>query len=252
MTYKSGSYYKNKDSEIEYEHNTEHFVSCDNDNKFDPKRVGIITASNLHKIITITEDKITKTAETYLKTLVSQTMLVEDKDIVKYQCWDKGKSFPMKRGNDMEPEAIKYIGENLIPDLGIVTDGRGDIRKAESGIVFGATPDAYIFDNGEPAGLLEVKCPDSITLHIDRMISGVPKEYYWQCIGQLIVEESANYVLFVSYHPHIKVDHRTISHYIVRSEVQKDIDKAINAIRLGNIYINKLKDDIINFSTQEI
>lgn len=248
MTYKSGSYYKNKDSGIEYEHNTEHFVSCDNDNKFDPKRVGIITASNLHKIITITEDKITKTAETYLKTIVAQTMLVEDKDIVKYQCWDKGKSLPMKRGNDMEPEAIEYIGKNLIPDHKIEVDiDRNIIKKPE--LQFGATPDGNILKDGELQGLLEVKCPDSITLHIDRMISGVPKEYYWQCIGQLIVEELANYVLFVSYHPHIKSDHRTISHYIVRSEVQKDIDKAINAIRLGNIYINKLKDDIINFST---
>lgn len=247
MSYKEGSYYKNRDSAIGVDSILEKPLNLKDNNKFDTNRVGIITASNLHKIISITEDKITKTAETYLKTIIAQTMLVEDQSIIEYQCWEKGKSFAMRRGNEMEAEAIEYIGKNVIPDHTIEVDINRNIIKNQE-LKFGATPDGNIFKDGELQGLVEVKCPDSITIHIDRILSGAPKEYYWQCIGQLIVEKSANYVLLVSYHPHIKTDYRTISHYIVRSKVQKDIEKAINAIRIGNIYINKLKDDIINFS----
>jgi len=248
MSYKEGSYYKNRELSVTRSSNEERLVCFHNDNKFDPKRVGIITSSNLHKIITITEDKMTKTAETYLKTIVAQTMLVEDQDIIEYQCWEKGKSFAMRRGNEMEAEAIEYIGKNVIPDHTIEVDVNRSIIQTQE-LKFGATPDGNILKDGKLEGLLEVKCPDNITIHMDRLWSGVPKEYYWQCIGQLVAVPSAEYVMFVSYHPDIKTQYRTISHYIVRDRAQKDIEKAINAIRIGNIYINKFKDDIINFST---
>lgn len=114
----------------------------------------------------------------------------------------------MQRGHDLESEAREWYELE-------------SYNKVHNGGFFeynewiGASPDGLIGDNG----LIEIKCPKFST-QIDYLLKKeLPKNYYYQVHGQLLVTDR-QWCDFVAYHPKLK-------NIIIRIERDKKIDEQI-------------------------
>ena len=144
-------------------------------------RLGKITASNFDKVVT----KVGKPS-------VSSQSLV-NKAVAQLIIGDSEESFTndtMQRGTDMEGEAFDFV--NLI--LGYEFSKVGFL---DSGLGYGCSPDGF---NTEHNMGLELKCPLAHT-HVGYLAAGtLPKQYFHQVQGSLLVSGFNKWV-FVSYHP---------------------------------------------------
>jgi len=147
-------------------------------------RVGLISASNLSKLITSTGKKSTS-AKTYLNGLIAEKIMGEK--IETHQ------TDAMKRGVELEEEArqaYQLITDNVVNEVGLIYF---DDNKRLS-----CSPDGLMANKG-----LEIKCPNPNT-HIKYLLSGkCPSEYYGQVQGSMYVTGLKQWD-FMSYHPNIK------------------------------------------------
>jgi putative phage-type endonuclease len=149
--------------------------------------------------------------------------LLSGKTTENYQSWD------MQRGQQLEPEARMAYELHT----GLATDSVGFVKHPTIPR-FGASPDAYVGENG----LLELKAPKAAT-HMDYLLAGVvPSEYRPQIQAELACTER-EWVDFVSYHPDMP-EHLRL--FIVRA---KRDEVVIAEIEAEVIKFNAEVDEII-------
>lgn len=121
-------------------------------------------------------------------------------------------------GRDVEPyarEAYELETGNIVTESGFIT--HPDFPFA------GCSPDGLIDDDGG----LEMKCPKSSAIHLERFIDGVPEEYMPQIQGCMWVT-GRRWWDFVSYDPRMPESHRLLKITVARDEVMiKRIQDAV-------------------------
>ena len=148
-------------------------------------RSGIPTTSEFKKIITPKTGELSKSADSYMNSLLAEWMVGHPFEVEAKSKW-------MERGTELEAEAVKafeFQEDRETALAGFITDDSGMI---------GCSPDRLI---GEDA-LLEIKCP-AHTTHVSYMLTKKPEEEYRpQLQGQLWVT-GRQAVYIVSYHPEL-------------------------------------------------
>lgn len=178
-------------------------VNCDQGSAewFEARR-GVVTSSNLARIMAKGKGR-----QTYMRELIAET-LIDQPEGEGYE------SKAMRHGKEFEPLAQqRYL---LDAPLG------SDIRSV--GFVYhdetqrsGASGDGVVI-GGESVGVLEIKCPQPST-HIGYKIDGVvPKEYRWQVVGELLIP-GVEWVDFSSYCPSLEAS--GAGWFSVRTTVQQ-------------------------------
>jgi len=134
----------------------------------------------------------------------------------------------MDRGHEVEPLAVDYYEKEYMTD----TTNGGFFTLGDW---IGASPDRLIDDEG----ILEVKSPAFNTM-INYLLKGtLPKEYYWQVMGQLYVT-GRQYCDFIAYHP-------KLNSLVLRIERdEKDIDRLALVIQESIIKSKTILDKIRN------
>jgi len=131
-------------------------------------RLGVITASNFHKIITPKTGKISSQAQGYMNQLLGEWLTGEEVEGYKSE-W-------MQRGQDVEDQIWKaYEGYTE------VETSRGGFFTDDSGLI-GCSPDRLI---GE-AGDLEAKAP-MIQTQISYALNGLDDDYKCQVQGRMMI-----------------------------------------------------------------
>ena len=117
------------------------------------------------------------------------------------------KSPAMEWGNEYEPVArLKYelTTGNNVDECGLFL---------HNSIMAGASPDGLVNDDG----LLEIKCPNTAT-HIETLRKQeVPRQYYWQVMGQLWIT-GRKWCDFVSYDPRLSQNAQYFCTRVLRDE----------------------------------
>jgi hypothetical protein len=116
--------------------------------------------------------------------------------------------FALQWGTDVEP----YAREAYELETGLSVVESGFLLHPEYPFV-GCSPDGLI---GEDGGL-EMKCPKSSAVHLERFISGVPDEYKPQLQGCMWVTGRAWWD-FVSFDPRMPESHRLLRIRVERDE----------------------------------
>lgn len=146
-------------------------------------RLGIPTASNMHKILTPKKLEFSAQARGYAFRLVAEKLLNESLDSIDY-------IEHVQRGKDLEPQAVKMfelVEEVETLPVGFITTD--DLRA-------GATPDRLIVG---AAAALECKCPAPHT-HLEYLVDGFGADYIIQVQAQAYVGDF-DWVARYSYHP---------------------------------------------------
>ena len=121
-------------------------------------------------------------------------------------------------GTDVEP----YAREQYELETGNVVTESGFIVHPEYDFA-GCSPDGLIGDDGG----LEMKCPKSPIVHLERFLSGVPEEYIPQIQGCMWVS-GRQWWDFVSYDPRMPESHRLIIVRVKRDdEYIKTLESAV-------------------------
>lgn len=143
-------------------------------------RIGVATASNFSKVLAKGQGV---TRSRYLMQLLAE--------VATGQKADSYTSAQMQWGIDNEPEARQAYEMMFDVDVQQVGFCKHSAR-------IGASPDGLVGDRG----LLEIKCPDTVT-HLETIFSGkAPTEYKAQMQGQIWVCER-DWCDFVSYDPRV-------------------------------------------------
>lgn len=181
-------------------------------------RLGKLTASKFADVISKGRGSApSKTSESYMYQLAAE--------IITGQPQDSFKSSAMKWGNECEPAA--RAAYELKHDIDVV-----ECAFIEKDDWIGVSPDGLVGENG----LLEIKCPNSVT-QIKRVLSGeFPKEYIAQVQGQLWVS-GREWCDFVSYDPRIITG---ADYFEVRVYRDEEYIKALS--EKCNVFINDLKE----------
>ena len=165
-------------------------------------RLGKVTASNVHKVMSKGEKR-----TTYLYELLSER--IEGKQ-------DSFCSEYMQRGTDLEPEAKAAYSI----ETGIFIDEIGFVPHPTI-INFGASPDGLI----ESDGLIEIKCP-KLNTHLKTISTDkIKPEYLYQMYTQMSCTGRV-WCDFVSYYPNIN-NNLFIKRIIRDDEKIAEIEKAV-------------------------
>ena len=144
-------------------------------------RLGVVTASQFHRVMTPKTRKAAAAATDYLNELIAEWLLGEPLDGATSQM--------MERGRDMEEEAVDwYTFMREVPErVGLCL--RDDRRV-------GASPDALVGMDG----MLEIKCPGP-KKHVSYLLGADPQDdHRCQVQGGLWVT-GRSWMDLVSYHP---------------------------------------------------
>lgn len=133
----------------------------------------------------------------------------------------------MQRGTELEPEARAWY--EFERDVKVLNGGFFEYNDW-----IGASPDGLVGEDG----LLEIKCPKYSTLMNYLMNKELPKNYYYQVHGQMLVSDR-QWCDFIAYHP-------KLPRLVLRVERNKEIDneildKLFEGIKQVEKIINKLK-----------
>jgi hypothetical protein len=169
-------------------------------------RSGKITCSKFGDLIGTgrTKDSVfTQAGMTYLKRLVAERL----------GSWYVVSAKSLEWGTENEQDAIsiyrKFTGFDVSSEPYTYIAFDDDI---------GGTPDGIVW--GPESGCIEVKCPYDPAVHVNTMLTRqVPEEYYWQCVGHMLVT-GGKWCDFISYDPRIAEKYRLV---IVR--VNRDSDE---------------------------
>lgn len=121
---------------------------------------------------------------------------------------DGPSGFALQWGADVEP----FAREAIEIETGLVVAESGFIVHPKHEFV-GASPDGLIGDDGG----LEMKCPKSSVVHLERYLSGVPDEYRPQIQGCMWVTGRAWWI-FASYDPRMPESHRLLTIKVKRDD----------------------------------
>lgn len=125
------------------------------------------------------------------------------------QAVDGPSGYALQWGSDVEPfarEAYELETGNMVNEVGFIA--HPDYPFA------GASPDGLIGMDGG----LEMKCPKSSGIHLERFLNGVPEEYVPQIQGCMWVT-GRKWWDFVSYDPRMPESHRLLCIRVERDEV---------------------------------
>ena len=147
-------------------------------------RLGVATASNFDKIITLT-GKESATLPKYALELATQSLLSQPEPSYKNEA--------MQRGNDLEPIARQAYAEQTFEIVKEITMFKSDCGN------FGYSPDGLLGDDG----LLEIKCPMATTHAKYLLDNKMPTDYWQQVQGGLWVS-GRRWCDFASFHPNFK------------------------------------------------
>lgn len=133
----------------------------------------------------------------------------------------------MQRGTELEPEARAWY--EFEKNVEVIKAGFFEYNDW-----IGASPDGLVGDSG----LIEIKCPKFSTMMDYLIKKELPKTYYYQVHGQLLVTDR-QWCDFLAYHP-------SLPKFVLRVERDKKIDdeildKLFEAIKKAETIINKLK-----------
>lgn len=135
---------------------------------------------------------------------------------------DGATGFALQWGTEVEPyakEAYELETGNIVTDAGFILHPDYDFA--------GCSPDGLIGTDGG----LELKCPKSSIVHLERFISGVPAEYVPQIQGCMWVT-GRKWWDFASFDPRMPESHRLL---IIRVERdQAFIDRLDEAVYKAN------------------
>lgn len=170
-------------------------------------RLGIPTASQMHRILTPAHLKPSKQADEYARELLAEYFIGET--VVRH-----GSGF-MTRGTDFEPYGRRYYGyvHNVVPEqAGFVLRDDG---------LAGCSPDSLIGDDG----ILEVKVP-SAKVHIEYLLNrgkSLRGSYFMQLVGNLLICER-DWIDVMSWHPSLP----DVTLRLQRGD--PDVDKALASL----------------------
>lgn len=145
------------------------------------KRLGKVTASEFHKIVTPT-GKLSSQADKYAYRLIAEELMGQPAQDLSGLEW-------IERGVALEPRAVQlyeFEHDVITTEIGSIFTDDGEI---------GCSPDRLVGSDG----LLEIKCC-SPQVHIQYMIEGPDEKYRPQVQGQLLVSER-RWADFLSYNP---------------------------------------------------
>lgn len=133
----------------------------------------------------------------------------------------------MQRGTELEPEARAWY--EFEKNVEVIKAGFFEYNDW-----IGASPDGLVGDSG----LIEIKCPKFSTMMDYLIKKELPKTYFHQVHGQLLVTDR-QWCDFIAYHP-------SLPKFVLRVEREKKIDdeildKLFEAIKKAETIINKLK-----------
>lgn len=150
-------------------------------------RLGKLTASKFSDVISKGRGKApSKTRESYMYQLAAEILTGEPTDFFKNSA--------MQWGTDCEPAA--RAAYELKHDIEVI-----ECAFIERDKWVGVSPDGLVGDNG----LLEIKCPNTVT-HLKYFMAGtMPEEYLAQVQGQLWVS-GRDWCDFVSYDPRVRTE----------------------------------------------
>lgn len=153
----------------------------------DPQRLGCVTASRVHDLMSKTKTGYSKTREDYMRELVGQRLTGKrEKQFT---------SAAMQRGIDLEPEAKEAYEART----GLFVEDPPFMLHPKI-LMFGASPDGLIELDGDLMGLLEIKCMGQKN-HVDFMLAKrIPIRYQRQMIAQCSCT-GARIVDFAAFNP---------------------------------------------------
>lgn len=126
----------------------------------------------------------------------------------------------MKRGNDLEAEAIKHYS---LLTFNEVTNG----GFCEFNEWIGASPDGLIGEDGQ----IQAKCPAYNTMINYLLKRELPKEYYYQVHGELLVT-GRQWCDFIAYHPNLEsVIVRVDRDEKICKEIEKKLKESILKVK---------------------
>lgn len=133
----------------------------------------------------------------------------------------------MQRGTELEPEARAWY--EFEKNVEVIKAGFFEYNDW-----IGASPDGLVGDSG----LIEIKCPKFSTMMDYLIKKELPKTYFHQVHGQLLVTDR-QWCDFIAYHP-------SLPKFVLRVEREKKIDdeildKLFRAIKEVEKIITKLK-----------
>lgn len=126
-----------------------------------------------------------------------------------------------EHGKTLEPynlEAYEIRTGNIVEKVGFILHPQFPFA--------GASPDGLVgLDGG-----VEAKCPKDHTIHIDRLLEGIPIEMRWQCIGGIWVTDR-QWWDWTSYDADLATAEPELGLYIQRVErTQEEIDALESAV----------------------
>lgn len=146
-------------------------------------KAGIVSASNLHRIITPKTMKMSAGVDNYARELIAEQLLGRPLD-------DATTDF-MQRGTELEDDARGWYCLQRDCDVERV----GFLLRDDGRV--GCSPDALA---GEDGGL-EIKCP-SAAVHVGYLLDGIDEKYRCQIQGSLWIT-GRDWWDFVSYNPEL-------------------------------------------------
>lgn len=191
-------------------------------------RVGKVTASKIADLTARTKSGWAASRGNYCAQLVAErlTGVNQDGGFI---------NAAMQWGIDKEPEAIaayEYFQDVTVSPVGFIDHP----TIAASG----ASPDGFVnLGPKGPEGLVEAKCPNTMT-HIETLKTGkVPEKYRKQMLWQLACVPAAAYCDFISFDPRMPPEHQLFVDRIWRD------DKAIVELEdMVRVFLNEVLDTI--------
>lgn len=189
-------------------------------------RCGTITASRFKDVLTKPRSKAekwSKTALSYRNEIVSEILTGE---------WKEFTSDATTWGTNNEPFAI----EEYEDEKGVFVASSGLILLYEYAMI-GGSPDGKIID-----GCNEVKCPYNSAIHVNTVLTGMPKEHIPQVQGNIYFTES-EFCDFISFDPRISGRSRLYIERVYRDqeyidnmfdkleEFQEEIEKTLQKLK---------------------
>lgn len=141
--------------------------------------------------------------------------------------------YALRWGKDVEPfarEAYELETGNVVQQVGFIDHPKFSFA--------GCSPDGLV----GTVGGLEMKCPKSSAIHLERFISGIPDEYVPQVQGCMWVT-GRDWWDFVSYDPRMPDSHR-----FIRITIQRDdefIQKLESAVLEAESKVQDLMTEIL-------
>lgn len=147
---------------------------------------------------------------------------------------DGASGFALQWGTDVEPfarEAYEFETGSIVTESEFIIHPDYDF--------IGCSPDGIVSNKKG----LEMKCPKSSAVHLERYLSGIPDEYIPQVQGSMWITGKTEWD-FVSYDPRMPVSHRLLIITIKRDD--DFINKLQSAVLEAEIKVQVLYNSLID------